>query len=75
MTTSVRVSDATRARAASLAAASGRSIGEVVEQALDAYERALFWKQTRQALATVVEDPDQDAAAWERTVRDGLDRD
>lgn len=57
-----------------MAAATGASIGEVVEKALDAYEEAEFWRQTREALAR---HPDALAAdpAWERSVRDGLDRD
>lgn len=74
MATTVRVSESTRARAAAIATASGQSIGEIVEKALDAYEDAEFWRQTREALDrhpdSLAEDP-----AWERTVRDGLDRD
>lgn len=65
----------TRARASSLAAAaaSGSGTGDLVEQALDAYERALFWQETRRALrGTSGHDPDD--AAWDRTVRDGLAR-
>jgi len=56
-----------------MAAAIGASIGEVVEKALDAYEEAEFWRQTREALAR---HPDALAVdpAWERSVRDGLDR-
>ncbi|CAN5343364.1 hypothetical protein BH24ACT9_BH24ACT9_18090 [soil metagenome] len=48
------------------------SIGEVVDQALDAYETVRFWRQTHEALAR---HPDALAAdpAWERSVRDGLD--
>jgi predicted transcriptional regulator len=78
VTTSLRVSEATRARVAALAAASGQSIGEVVDEALDAYERARFWEQTRRALEARSRDadlPEDEAArAWDRTVRDGLDR-
>ena len=72
MATTVRVSEATRARAAAIAYVTGATIGEVVEKALDAYEQAEFWRQTRDALArhpdALVTDP-----AWERSVRDGLD--
>jgi len=72
--TTLRVSEATRARAAALAAQRGSSIGDVVNEALEALEAAEFWRQTREALArhprALEEDP-----VWERTLRDGLDRD
>lgn len=69
----MRVSEQTRQRASSLAAASGSSIGDPVERALDAYEKAAFYERTRRAL---LEDcgADLDDAAWDRTVRDGLTR-
>ena len=69
----MRVSESTRARAAAIAARRGSSIGDVVDDALDAYERAEFWRQTQEALArhpaSLVED-----GAWDRSLRDGLDR-
>lgn len=71
MATTVRVRESTRARAASIAASTGETIGEVVDRALDAYEESLFWRQTHAALAdrnSTAADP-----AWEHTVRDGLD--
>jgi predicted transcriptional regulator len=74
MATTLRVSEATRARAAALAARSGTSIGEVVDQALDAYETAEFWQQTRDALARHSDALDPDPA-WERSTGDGLARD
>ncbi len=67
----MRVSEQTRQRASALAAASGSSIGDLVERALDAYERAAFWEQTRRALHEGG-GADADDAAWDRTVRDGL---
>ncbi len=73
MATTLRVTEETRARAATLAQAAGRSIGEIVDKAFDAYEDAEFWQATRKALAAhpeaLTEDP-----AWERGVRDDLDR-
>lgn len=74
MATTVRVSEATRARAAAIAARRGSSIGEVVDDALDAYETAEFWRQTQEALA---KHPDASTGdeGWERTTRDGLERD
>jgi predicted transcriptional regulator len=74
MATTVRVSEATRARAAALAAADGSSIGDVVDRALDAYEEAEFWRQTQQALIRHADALDEDPA-WERSLRDGLERD
>ena len=73
MATTVRVSEQTRARAAALAAERGRSIGEVVDEALDALERAEFWRKTQEALARHPVELDEDPA-WELSVADGLDR-
>lgn len=73
MATTLRVSDETRARAASIAARSGSSIGDVVDRALDAFEAAEFWRQTREALAHNPDALDPEPA-WERTTRDGLER-
>lgn len=72
MATTLRVSEATRARAALLAAQTGSSIGDVVDRAFDAYEKAEFWRQTRAALARHADESDVDPA-WERSIRDGLD--
>lgn len=74
MATTVRVSEATRARAAALAAERGGSIGDLVDRALDAYEKAEFWRLTREALSRHPVELDEDPA-WERSVGDGLERD
>lgn len=69
MATTLRVSNDVRDRASQLASVDGISIGALVARALDAYERDLFWEQTREALAagpSLVEDD------WARTIRDGL---
>ena len=71
--TTVRVSEATRARAAALAASRGRSIGEVVEEALEALETAEFWRKTQEALRRYPVELDEDPV-WELSVADGLDR-
>ena len=73
MATTVRVSEATRARAAALAASRGRSIGEVVDEALEALETAEFWRKTQEALMRHPVELDEDPA-WELSVADGLDR-
>lgn len=70
MATSLRVSDATRARAAALAHEAGTSIGELVDRALDTYESKQFWSQTKKALAVRrPADPD----GWDAVDRDGLE--
>ena len=50
MSATLRVSDATRQRAAALATSAGCTIGELVDRALDEHERAGFWRQAREAL-------------------------
>jgi hypothetical protein len=45
MSTTVRVSEETRQRAAAIAKATGRQLQQVIEQAVIAYERELFWQQ------------------------------
>jgi hypothetical protein len=70
MATTLRVKEATRARAAAIAARTGRSIGDVVDQALDAYEIADFWRRTRRALAQPNSDSDP---VWDGAIRDNLD--
>ncbi|MGI8536430.1 MAG: hypothetical protein ACR2K2_07990 [Mycobacteriales bacterium] len=74
MATTVRVSEATRARAAALAAERGRSIGDVVDEALEALEKEDFWRRTKEALARHPVELDEDPV-WERTLRDGLEHD
>lgn len=73
MATTVRVSEATRARAAALAAKHNRPIGQIVDEALDAYDKAEFWRNNQDALARHPVELDEDPA-WERSVRDGLER-
>lgn len=67
----MRVTEATRARAAAIASGTGATIGEVVAKALDAYEEAEFWRRTRDALARHPDALNPDSE-WERSVRDGL---
>lgn len=79
MSTTIRVSEATRQRAADLAASSGRQIQAVVEEALVAYERALFWESFESGYRRLTEDPEKwNAAQQERrgeepALRDGLE--
>ncbi len=74
MATTVRVSEATRARAAALAAERGSSIGELVDEALEALEKEEFWRKTRLALQQHPVELDEDPV-WDLATADGLDRD
>jgi hypothetical protein len=81
MSTTVRVSEATRERAAALAKATGRQLQQVIEEAVIAYERELFWRQLTGGFDVLA----NDERAWtelqaERAVespalRDGLQGD
>ena len=78
-TTTLRISKRARARAAALAARSGRPISAVVEDAIDAYQADLFWRQAEEALDKLAADPGAwsemmaERKAWETTLADGLD--
>ena len=79
MSTTIRVSEATRKRAADLAASSGRQIQAVVDEALVAYERALFWESFDSGYRRLAEDPEEWNAVQEErrgeepALRDGLE--
>lgn len=60
MSTTIRVSEQTRDRFAKLAATTGRPMTELVDDAADALERRVFFKQ----LAAGYETLRADAAAW-----------
>lgn len=80
MSTTIRVSEVTRQRAADLAASSGRQMQAIVEEALIAYERALFWESFESGYRRLAEDTEE---AWdevqaerrgeEPALRDGLE--
>ncbi len=70
MATTLRVSDSTRERAASLAKDAGTTIGELVDRALDTYESKEFWSQTQSALAAR---RGNESDGWDAVDRDGLD--
>ena len=78
-TTTIRVTKRARARAAALAARAGRPISEVVEEASDAYQADLFWRQAEEALDKLAADPEAwsemmaERKAWDATLADGLD--
>ena len=60
MSTTVRVSEETRRRAAALAKATGRQLQQVIEQAVAAYERELFWRGLTEGYDALAEDE----SAW-----------
>lgn len=78
MSTTIRITEATRQRAADLAASSGRQMQVIVEEALLAYERAMFWESFESGYRRLADDTDEwDAVQAERrgeepALRDGL---
>lgn len=60
MSTTVRVSEETRRRAAALAKTTGRQLQQVIEEAVAAYERELFWRGFTEGYDALAEN----AAEW-----------
>jgi hypothetical protein len=50
------VSEETRRRAAALAKATGRQLQQVIEEAVTAYERELFWQQLAEGYEALADD-------------------
>jgi len=72
MSTTIRVNESTRARFSQLSATTGRPMTELLDEAVDALERRLFFDQ----LTSGYDDLRADAAAWaevedERTIEAG----
>jgi predicted transcriptional regulator len=59
VSTTIRVSEATRQRVADLAAATGRQMQTVVDDAVAAYERTVFWDAFESGYDGLTRDPDQ----------------
>lgn len=74
MFTRLHVSDATGQRVAAYAVGAGCSIDELVDRALNAYEHARFWQQTREALAAEPGVELEDHDLYGPALKDGLDR-
>ena len=73
MSTTIRVSEATRDRIARLADATGRPMTQLLDEAVDALERRLFFEQ----LGTRYDELRQDGPVWaeiqaERAVESGV---
>ena len=78
-TTSIRVEQETHKRLANLAKSQRRSMTQIVTEALEKYERSLFWEQAREGYERMNADPDDRAAfdeersLWDSTLNDGLE--
>ena len=59
-TTTVRISKRARAKAEAVAAATNRSMASVIEDAVDAYRRDVFWRQYEEGIDGLRRDPE----AW-----------
>ncbi|KJE22999.1 hypothetical protein FF36_02774 [Frankia torreyi] len=76
----MRVSERTRQRVAALAASTNQQMQTIIDEAVEAYERELFWRGFEQGYEQLADDPDGwDAIEAERSaespaLRDGLER-
>lgn len=77
MSTTIRVSHATRGRIAAIASATGRPMTEVLDDAVDALERRVFFDELNEGYAALRADPEKwaavgaERAAEERARGDG----
>lgn len=77
--TTVRISHRARRTLGALSKDTGKSMSDLVEQALETYRREKFWKDCNEAYARLRNDPKawkeelEERKAWEVTLADGLD--
>ena len=75
----VRVDPKLHATLRALAAAERRSIGQVIEEAVDRYQKDKFWKAMHEGFARLRADPvawgeyQDEAALWDSASGDGLE--
>jgi|SRR5580700_859520 hypothetical protein len=75
----VRVTESSHQMLKELAVQTGRTVVDVLEQALDAYRRKLFFEQMNAGYAELRSDPkawaehQAERKQWDATLRDGLD--
>lgn len=75
----VRISAKSRDTLRELAARSGQSMQEVLDQAVDHYRREQFWKEANAAFAALRQDPErwqheqEERALWDNTLMDGIE--
>jgi predicted transcriptional regulator len=80
-TTTVRITQDTSQTLRDLASATGRSMQDVLAQAVEAYSRQLLLDEVNEAYAALRADPKgwreelDERAAWEATLLDDLERD
>ncbi len=80
-TTTIRVPTATHERLQRLASEQARPIGRVIDTLLDDYEKREFFAGLGEDFARLRDDPgalrsyEEEVAAWDGTLRDGLDDD
>jgi hypothetical protein len=78
--TTVRISDDTRELLGELATQEGVTMQAILDKALEMYRRQRFLDAVNDAYAALHQDPDawqglqQERAAWDATLADGLDR-
>jgi predicted transcriptional regulator len=78
---SIPISEASHRILRELAERTGRTVTEVLEQAIDAYRRQLFFEQLNAGYAEPRADPEAwaemeaERKVWDATLADGLDRD
>ena len=81
MSTTVRISDDTHRRMGRIAEKTGKSLGDVVDDAIRAYERKMFFEAFNNAYAELRDDDEawaeelEERREWERSNLDGLDED
>src|SRR5947208_16080020 len=77
-TTTVRISEATHRMLRELAERTGQTMTEVLDQALDAYRRKVFFDELNAGYAALRADPDAwaeleaERKEWDVTLMDGL---
>lgn len=78
-TTSIRVERKTHEQLLKLARAQGRTMTQIVGDAVSEYEKEQFWKKTREGYERMNADPedraafDAEMALWDSTLQDGLE--
>ena len=78
VSTTIRVSEETRDRLAALAAATDRPMTKVLDEAVEALERKVFFAEMNERFAELRADPEAwkafeaERAEWDRTLGDNL---
>jgi hypothetical protein len=81
MATTVRVDDKVHSKLRMLSEAEQRPIGQVIEEAVEQYQRQKFWAGVQEDFARLRADPkaseeyDTDLGLWDSTTSDGMEGD